>query len=281
MHLPDIFSLVDIVHAAGAPIRQNFRLFHHATLKTDNTPVTDIDLAVHQKLLDWTSTLTQVGYIGEEGDLFHRNFPYALYVDPLDGTAAYLRGLAATTVAVSLMKRRSDTRWEPIMSVIHDPITRWTWAATKNGEGFVQQVRGSENLYSPQQVVPRPSAWRVTAVAWRGAPCKLEAIRVALLAEPGMEHQSFGATAIGGGLIASGLTDAILFGGRSAVETAAMSLIVQSAGGVATDLSGTPLGSYELVEHGGKFDFLLPHGSIRSSSQTLTDRLVEIVKRVQ
>ncbi len=281
MHLPDIFSLVDVVHAAAAPIRANFRLFNHSALKADNTPVTDVDLAVHQRLLDWTSTLPNVGYIGEEGDVFHRNFPYAFYVDPLDGTAAYLRGLAVTTVAVSLMERRSDTWWEPIMSVIHDPITRWTWAATKAGGGFVQQMRGNEDLYSAQQVVPHPLSWRVTAVAWRNAPCKLEAIRAAVLAERGMEHQSFGATAIGGGLIASGLTDAVLFGGRSAVETAAMSLIVRSAGGVATDLSGTPLEAYELVEQNGKFDFLLPNGSIMSSCQTLTDRLVEIVERVQ
>lgn len=279
MFLPSIHSLVRIAQFAGAPIRDHFRLTNQSTLKSDNTPVSEVDLAVHERFLNWICGFPHVGYIGEEGDAFHPSHSYALYVDPLDGTSAYLRGIAAATVAVSLMHRLDDTWWEPMSSVIHDPINEWTWSATKGGKGFVQH--GSKGGQIPSAVRYPQQLWKVTAVAWRNAPCKLEAIREALQQRSEMEHQSFGATAIGGGLIASGLTDAVLFGGRSAVETAAMSLIVRSAGGVATDLSGTPLEAYELIEHNGKFDFLLPKGSIMSSCQTLTDRLVEIVKQVQ
>lgn len=280
MRPPDIFRLTHLVQQAGTPIREHFRLPGGHTIKEDNTPVTEIDLAVHRKLMWWTESQPNIGYIGEEGDAFTDNTPYVLYVDPLDGTNAYMRGIAAATVAVSVMERQSETKWKPIMSIIHDPINQWTWGATIDNKGFVQRGPDSDDRFTVQ-VTKQFFPWRVTAVAWRNAPCNMERIRDALLAEPSMEHQSFGATAIGGGLIASGLTNAILFGGKSAVETAAMSLIVRSAGGIATDLSGDLLNTYELVKKDGEHDFLLPNGSIMSSSQELTERLVEVAQRVR
>jgi len=279
MYLPNIYSLVCVAELAGNHIRRNFRRKNRSTLKSDNTPVSEVDMAVHEMFMSWAKVLPNIGYISEEGDDFDRDCQSAIFVDPLDGTSAYLRGLSTVGIAISLMRRLDDTWWEPVIGVIHEPVTEWTWAATNTGQGFVQHGNSEDEPFSIAKTSDRP--FKVTAVAWRNAPCRMEAIREALEKDPDMEHQSFGSTAIGGGLIASGLTNAVLFGGRSAVETAAMSLIVQGAGGVATDLSGAPLVKYELTEHDGKFDFLLPNGSIMSSSQALNDRLVAIVEQVR
>jgi myo-inositol-1(or 4)-monophosphatase len=277
MHPIDIFQLTRVVQAASSPIGKNFRLYHRTILKDDSTVVTETDLVVHNTLSRWANDQPGLCYIGEEGDLFHEGCEYALYVDPLDGTGAYVRGLASATVAVSLMKRLSDERWEPIMAVIHDPILHWTWGATKDGTSFVQPGANEIGRF-PLQVSTSFAPWRVTAVAWRGAPHNMAAIHRSLLEDRRMDHQSFGSTALGGGLIASGFMDALLFGGKSAVETAAMSLIVRSAGGLATDLQGEPLNTFDLVEHDGKHDFLLPNGSIMSSSKQLTTELVRVVR---
>lgn len=277
MKPPELSELVQLTITAGAPIRANFRSKNYHYPKKDGTPVSSVDLVVHETLLEWTQDRPHMGYIGEEGDAFDGTSQYALYVDPLDGTNAYLRGLAVATVAVSVMEQCSDSHWEPILSVIHDPITEWTWAARKNRTGFIQQ--GSANMNIPFKAT-HYEPWRVTAVAWKGAPNRMEVVRRSLLQDETMNHQSIGATAIGAGLIASGLMNAVLFGGMSAVETAAMSLIVRTAGGVATDLTGSPLGRYELVHTEGKWDFRLPRGSIMSSCQELTEELIALIKRI-
>ncbi len=279
MSVPDLHTLVHITKNAAQPIKTNFRQPRQVLLmKPDGTPVTNVDMAVHQRFLNHAD-YRNIGYIGEEGDRFDRMDSYALYVDPLDGTAAYLRGIPTATVAVSLMKPLVADWWEPIIGIIHDPINDWTWAATNKGQGFMQYGPDVQHLpmVKPQRPIGRH---RVTAVAWRDAPHQLETVRMALEQDPTMDHQSYGATAIIGGMIATGHTDAVLFGGKSAVETAAMSLIVRAAGGVATTLYGIPLDVYKLVEDNGKFDFALPHGSIMSSSKALTDRLVNLTKRV-
>lgn len=279
MYLPDRLQLVRIIRQAAAPIKKHFRQAVDVTTKEDGTPVSEVDLAVHQKLLAWTKSFPGLGYIGEEGNDFSDDCFHALYVDPLDGTNAYLRGIPTATVAVSLMKKIHATRWEPIISVIHDPINSWTCSATKE-ESFVQKGL-SDVSGSLLQVSKLVTPWRITAVAWRNAPWNLERVQSTLLLCDDVDHQSLGATALGGALIASGLMDALIFGGKSAVETAAMSLIVRSAGGVATDLFGSPLTTYELVEQNGKLDFQLPYGSIMSSSSELTRLLTRVVKTVQ
>lgn len=280
MSYPNILQLAEAVQLAGSHIRTNFRQPPVIQIKEDGTPVTKTDMAVHDELMHWTSCHYGLGYIGEEGNAFLPDNDHVLYVDPLDGTNAYLRGLASATIVASLMKRTTATHWEPVMSVIHDPIHHWTWCSNEQGDGFlVRRDQGTHRI--PLRVMGITTPWRVTAVAWRHAPYNMKLVRDELVASSDMDHQSFGATALGGGLIASGLTNAILFGGRSAVETAAMSLVVRSAGGIATDLFGTELKMYELTEKDGKYDFYLPRGSIMSSSQELTDRLVRAVKLVQ
>lgn len=280
MFCPNILQLAEAVLLAGSPIHTDFRQSPATKIKEDGTPVTTTDHAVQQGLKSWAQKQDDLGYIGEEGDTFSPDQDQVLYVDPLDGTNAYSWGLASATVAATLMKRHSDTHWKPVMSIIHDPIHYWTWCSNELGDGFlIRQDQGVHRI--PLGVTKIRTPWRVTAVAWRHAPHHMELIRNELEARRDMDHQPFGATALGGGLIASGLTNAILFGGESAIETAAMSLVVRSAGGIATDLFGTELGTYALVEKNGKYDFYLPHGSIMSSSQELTDHLVHIVKSVQ
>lgn len=277
---PNIFHLAQLIQLAGVPILERFRHTLTHSLKEDDTPVTEVDIAVHKKLMQWVESQPYIEYIGEEGDAFTGNAPYVLYVDPLDGTNAYLRGIASATVTATIMERQSEDWWTPIIGIIHDPINQWTWGATVEDEGFVQHGPNMR-YHSLLQVTKKITPWRVSAIAWRHAPHNMERVNEAIGAEPDMEHQSFGATALGGGLIASGLINAVLFGGESAVETTAMSLIVRCAGGVATDLSGTPLCAYQLIKKGDKYDFLLPNGSIMASSQELTDRLVAVVQKVR
>lgn len=265
------------VRDAAKPIRSHFRGVIGIQTKSDGTPVTDVDMAVHGSLLRWAHKHS-LGYIGEEGSAWNGTDRYILYVDPLDGTGAYLRGLSTVTTIATIMERYRSA-WRPLLAVIYDPLNNHLWSAAEGKRTRQRFTQPGYPTYIGRCQVRSPSPpFRVTAVAWQQAPHHLEQIRNRLEAEPEMGHQTYGSTGLGAGLIASGLMDAILTGSGSAVEVAAMLLIVRGAGGVATDLDGSPFGGFALTKSDLGHDFVLPRGAILSADQALTERLVAIVK---
>jgi fructose-1,6-bisphosphatase/inositol monophosphatase family enzyme len=263
----DLGDLVAAVEVVGFEIAKHFALPHHVDNKDDGTPVTPIDILANQQLAGYAQHWN-VAFIGEEGN-GSLSGDYCLYVDPLDGTGAFVRGIPTFTVVVSLM-RGGVTH----MAVIHNPITRQTWAAAR-GEGTLYSIKNTPYI---GLTIPHgsPSSWRTTICAWPGVDQPFANFQTRVLLDPKFSDQQMGAFAYGGGLIASGLIHATAISATSAVETAAMSLIVKEAGGVAMDLHGNPIDSFELGEHKGKADFLLPRGAIMACREEVAQTLVAL-----
>lgn len=281
MKTPNRRKIVKATQKAAQPIKDNFRRPIDVQTKKDGTPVTAVDMAVHEYLMNWVTKYPGLGYIGEEGNSFSEESRYAIYVDPYDGTSAGIRGIPTPTTVVALMEHVTGDLWKPTIAVIHEPILGWTWSATEAGEIHICSDDGKNIEVHESRLLDRVAPYQITVSDWPGAPHNMEQVKELVNKRPEYREQSFGSIALGAGLIASGLMHATIFGSKSAVETAAMSLIVRNAGGIVTDLFGESLDLYLLVEQNGKLDFELPDGAIMSSHQEITDDLVKIVKAVQ
>ena len=94
--------------------------------------VTDYDSRV-QKVLKTRllSLVPEAVFLGEEDQMDHTDISkgYAFIVDPIDGTANFIRGYNASCISVALAEEGY-----PILGVIYDPYQKETYYAEK-GKG--------------------------------------------------------------------------------------------------------------------------------------------------
>ena len=272
---PDPRILFDVVTTAGRHIRNNFR--NPGTiieLKADGSPVTDVDMAVHNELMDYAGNFG-MGYISEEGNGSIEG-DYILYLDPLDGTSSFRAGIPTVTIAVSVMKRMTGLWYKPVTSLVHDPLTGWSWFCDSDQSFFTVE----RSLVNAQEANVTQSAQALITTIFPPGPLReLRYVRDRINSnQPYMKHQSCGSLALCGGLIASGMTHGLIFGGGSAAEVCAMIPILEGAGATVSDLAGKPLEGFELGDHKGKVDFVLPNGFIAASDSELWRTLYTLVE---
>lgn len=274
-YVPNVSSLCQQTIKAALPITAGFRRPTKLEYKPDGSPVTSVDMQVHEQLLQWAEDLG-LGYVGEEGN-GRLDRDHILYVDPLDGTSSFYAGISTVAVAASIMKRVEGTRYTPSCSVIYEPLTGWWWRATKNGFTKCGKTGMRTTAATVKMAVQRQL---VTSIFPPGPFRELHCIRDRIDGDyrSEMKHQSCGSLALTGGLIASGMTQGLLFGGGSAAEICAMLPIITHAGGVVSDLFGNSLDTFELAEYKGKPDFVLPNGAIAAASAELWRTLRTMVE---
>ncbi len=271
-------TFIEAVILFSQPISDNFgRVINYET-KEDNTPVTSIDKQINSLFMNWVKKFPNLGFIGEEGNGTF-NQKYILLVDPLDGTEVFMRGIATSTTIMTLMRMDNQGTGTPIFSIIHNPITKEVWYARENA-GAYKFLAGCATKKTLQ--TPKTSGCIRTAVyAWPGASHNLLMISKEIVNDTRFSDQQIGALGIGGALIAQGTLDVTACGTSSAVEVAAMSLIVREAGGTAMNLNGDPVKSFELGTWKGKKDFLLPDGAIIANNPESANTLLSFIQENQ
>ncbi len=135
----DLDLALELADVADAISLERFRALNlHVESKPDRSPVTDADRSVEQALKDLLATKAPSdALIGEE----YGNTGSAArtwIIDPIDGTANYLRGVPvwATLIALAIDGK-------PVVSVVSAPAMgrRW-WAAPEIGS-FTKEIDGS------------------------------------------------------------------------------------------------------------------------------------------
>jgi len=201
-------------------------------IKGDQTPVTEVDLAAEQAIVetigrDWPEHAIWSEEQGA-GDL---SAEWLWLIDPLDGTRSFIRGTPFFSTQVALMHRG-----RLVVGVSHAPAfseTAWAMAgggAFLNGESIVVSKTGglrdatlsTGNLAS---LAARPSAWS----AFGALVGQLERIR----GYGDFCHYH---------LLARGALDAVVESDVNILDVAALAVIVEEAGGQVTQLDGQPLG---------------------------------------
>ncbi len=110
-----INKVIDIVREASHLLKN--RDFSVASKGTAANNVTSVDLSVQKFLKEHlTPLIDNCGFVGEESDKNEYEKSLQWIVDPIDGTANFIRDMGFSAIAVGLVK---DKR--PILGVVYNP----------------------------------------------------------------------------------------------------------------------------------------------------------------
>ncbi len=234
----DLALALSLAYTADLISHDRFRAVDlEVTTKPDRTPVTDADRAVERALRDGIlASRPEDGILGEEygeqageGGGSRRQW----IIDPIDGTANFLRGVPIWGTLIALA-----VDGEPIVGVVSSPALeqRWwaarglgAWTSRSGGEPRRMTVSGVSQLADASISYNRLRGW-------------LDAGQLDTLARLGTS--TWRAQAIGDMwsymLVADGAVDAVLEHDLQPYDMAALIPIVEEAGGRFTSLDGRP-----------------------------------------
>jgi myo-inositol-1(or 4)-monophosphatase len=220
-------TAVDLAHKAGTIMRKNFTLNMQKEWKDGlRSPVTATDLEINALVLkEIKKRYPSHSILAEEGDDFSEASEYVWICDPVDGTHNFSHGIPTATFALALTRKG-----QPELCVVLDPFMERLFTAEK-GKGA--HLNGG-NIHVNTHATLKKS------VIGAG---KTKALRNFF---PFMDvAYSHGVSFITGlsihymcALVAAGEFSAALFGGSSAHDMTAGKLLVEEAGGKATDIFG-------------------------------------------
>ncbi|MGC9358809.1 MAG: inositol monophosphatase family protein [Anaerolineae bacterium] len=222
------------IEASRAAGRELLRLFQQPmdiSSKGLRDIQTEADLAAENAVVALLQQRTpEAAIITEEDPRTPRVQPgqLAWYIDPLDGTTNYARGLPGFSVSIAAARDGV-----PEYAVVYDPLLQLTFSAQRGHGAFLNgerlQVSHTERLQDALVLLdwPRePSPRQAMADMLRSIVPDVDAVR------------SRGSAAFGMCAVAAGWADAYFQLTLQPWDVAAGSLIVEEAGGKVTDLAG-------------------------------------------
>lgn len=226
--------LTTIAERAGQAILEIYASDFTATEKADHSPLTEADLAAHQIIVAALRELTpEMPVLSEES----AQIPYAVrrgwerywLVDPLDGTREFIKKNGEFTVNIALIEHG-----EPIIGVVHVPVTATSYLGCKGVGAFRQDAKGN----APIQVqLPPASPPRVVASRSHRGP-EVDAF----LDKLGPHDVVSVGSSLKFCLLAEGRADIYpRLGPTCEWDTAAGHAVAAAAGATVTDVNGAPL----------------------------------------
>ncbi|HUG42333.1 MAG TPA: 3'(2'),5'-bisphosphate nucleotidase CysQ [Longimicrobiales bacterium] len=229
----DLQLALSAVREAGRVVMESFRTVQEVRHKSPDQPVTQADLQADALLAErLLSARPDYGWLSEETvdrpDRLSRSRVWV--VDPIDGTRSFIAGYAEFGISVGLIEDAA-----PVLGVILNPAREEMFWAVRGGGAFLRCGAGAELRLRMSEPAPddRPSLLASRSEIRRGE---------FHLLEEGHEILELGSTAYKMAGVAAGHGHAFLSRGpKSEWDVAAGVLIVEEAGGVATDLDGRVL----------------------------------------
>lgn len=233
-------SLVDLAEKAGKLIADIYIADFEVIKKEDGSPVTKADTISHDLLKSELERLTpDIPVISEEDEAsWTVKSPYYWLVDPLDGTKGFIYKTGDFCINIALM--RDD---KPIFGLIHIPLTKETYYGY-DGKAFLS-LKGKVSLIHTRQF---PQEGLTLLLGGYGKKFK-EQEDFFLKTFPIIQIKRL-RSAIKFCLIASGQADIYMrFEPCYEWDTAAGHALVEAAGGILTQVNGSPFlyGKTQLV----------------------------------
>ncbi|MCW5724789.1 MAG: 3'(2'),5'-bisphosphate nucleotidase CysQ [Maricaulaceae bacterium] len=216
--------LREAAFAAGDVLARMFRDGAKAWEKRRGDPVTEADLAAEALLHECLAAARpDYGWLSEEtpddGSRLIR--PRSFVVDPMDGTRAFVKGKPHFTVSLAVVEGG-----RPVAAAVFNPVTEEMFDAAL-GEGAA--LNGA--------AIEVSAARSIAGARLLGDPYRLKPF-----AAEGAEIVSRNSIAYRFALVAAGAFDGLVaVRGKSDWDLAAGRLLVEEAGGVASDHAGAPL----------------------------------------
>ena len=220
-----------LAYDAGEIMKKYFNQADVSHYKGDATIVTKADTEINQMVIDRVrKSCPGHGVYGEEIS-YNRDKSTLWVCDPIDGTAVYALGLPVAVFSLALV-----TDGEPIIGVVYDPFTDHLYEAVKDGPALCngRAIRVSDTGFSDKQAVMSYHVRRRSSGEYYYG-------LMSTVTELGARKYVIGSTVRAAMLVATGGSIAEVFAGFSkgkSIDAAAAKVIVESAGGRATDIFG-------------------------------------------
>jgi myo-inositol-1(or 4)-monophosphatase len=216
---------IEIAEQAGEIIRTNFVLGMKKEWKSDNTPLTETDLAINRLLVDSIkNTFPAHGILTEEGEDLSGNREYVWVGDPIDGTTGFSHGYPTFAFSLALTKNG-----ESILGVICDPVLNRIAVAEKGKGAFLngQPITVSTAQSLKKALINVDTDTDITLIRLRERVIKEQAYA-----------PNFYTAIYPSLLVAAGEFVATIYGYNKPWDGAAVKIIVEEAGGKVTDIYG-------------------------------------------
>lgn len=221
----------EIAREAGHIIIGYFSNGYTHSSKSDDSPVTEADIAANQYITEKLAKIApEIPIIAEEDEVLgsceHKKF---FLVDPLDGTRSFVRGEPEFTVNIGLIENNL-----PIFGVIYCPPQDILYFGMVGGNAYKQVGDGKPELI---RVRPKPDAG-LTVVRSHSHPSKTTNDYLKTLH---INEIISGSSSVKFCMVAEGSADIYpRFGRTMEWDTAAGHAILQAAGGRVETADGNP-----------------------------------------
>ncbi|MDO6720439.1 3'(2'),5'-bisphosphate nucleotidase CysQ [Psychrosphaera sp. 1_MG-2023] len=257
--LPQLAHLsIDIATSAGEAIMDFFvKGDFEEFSKDDESPVTSADYAANEIVMAALTTLTpDIPIMSEETEHLalkdRKDWQLYWLVDPLDGTQEFVAGRSDFAVNIALIKNG-----QPVLGVVHVPVTKTTYWACKGHGTF--KIQNGESQKIKAKPINREEPYLRVAIS---RVQTLDTITKYIKPDIPIEFVSLGSCALKSCLVAEGTADIyIRVGPTGEWDTGAPQIIVEEAGGCIIDSEFGEL-TYNLRE-----SFLNPDFMVTSDSK--------------
>jgi 3'(2'), 5'-bisphosphate nucleotidase len=218
---------------AGKKIMEVYRKEFNVEYKSDDSPVTEADLAANEIILSrLKESFPDYAYLSEETEdnLIRMENDYCFIIDPLDGTKEFVNRTGEFTVNIALAYKQ-----EVVVGVIYAPVIDELYYAVKGQGAF--KVKDQE--YTKLHVSDRTN--HLLVAESRSHKTKNQ-VGLYDKYQNRIEKLYTVGSSLKGCFIAAGVIDVFYrFGlGTKEYDIAAMVLIVEEAGGIIKQLDHTP-----------------------------------------
>ena len=221
---------------AGEILKAHFRTESRVQYKGRANIVTDVDLQSEKRL----KSLLQTEYPGhsilsEESQAISGNSSYKWILDPLDGTNNYSFGIPFFCIVIALVKGK-----EVLLGIVYDPLRDEMFSAEK-GKGT---ALNNLPIHVTAKKIVRDSLIGLD-LGYVDENGKKSLEFITRLWPAMYAYRIMGSAALGMAYTACGRLDLYFHLFLYPWELACGSLLVTEAGGLVTDLEGTPLKAWE------------------------------------
>ena len=130
----------DLARKAGKILKDRFGKAHTVRIKTKGNAtdvVTEADLAAEKLIVSAIKKkFPEHGIVAEEEHAYHEGQDYVWYIDPLDGTYNFTRGIPVFCVMIGLAYKGRMRQ-----SIIFDPIHDWMYYAARGKGAYLNTTR--------------------------------------------------------------------------------------------------------------------------------------------
>ncbi len=228
--------LIDDISAVAQEAGEIILSAHDLTVKSKPGTanfVTDYDIRVQRFLQEGLlAILPDAHFVGEENDctddVFHG---YAFIVDPIDGTTNFIRDYRASSISIGL-----SLDGEIIMGVVYDPYRHELFTAEKGNGAFLnrQAIHVAANPLSNSIIC-------LGTTSYDRSKTDLTFTLARRLFDAALDLRRSGSFALDACAVACGRADLAFEATLNPWDYAAVSCILQEAGGKMSQLDSTPI----------------------------------------